>query len=96
MKRHGLKLTYALNQLDGVRDSIEYEIGDLVYLYAIDESYRRLHPFYKYDGWLCRVIEVKPSQDGLHLEQYGLQRVKDKCKIYWFYPTYMEPAFEAN
>jgi len=96
MKRHGLKLTYAWNKIEGVRDAIQYEIGDLVYLYSIAECYRRVDPHFKYDSELCSVIAVKHSEDGLHMEKYGLQRVKDKSKIYWFYPTYMEPAFEAN
>lgn len=96
MKRHGLKLTYAFNKIEGVRDAIQYEIGDIVYLYSIAESYRRLNPHLKYEAELCSVIAVKPSDDGLHMEKYGLQRLSDKSKIYWFYPTYMEPAFEAN
>jgi hypothetical protein len=96
MKRKGLKLTYAMNKIEGVRDSIEYEIGDIVYLYNVAEAYRHLNPYFKYDAELCRVIEVKTYEDGLHMEKYGLERVKDKSRVYWFYPTFLEPAFEAN
>jgi hypothetical protein len=96
MKLKGLKITYAMGRMEGVRDSIEYEIGDLVLLYSIAESYRKLNPRYKYEAEIYKIIEISPSTDGKHFEKYGLENIKTKNKTYWHYPTFLEPAFQPN
>ena len=91
MKNKGLKLTYSFSKIEGVRHSIEYEINDLVLVYHISENYRNKNKYVKYDSYLAKIIEIIPSSDGLHFEQYGVEFIKTGGRNYWYYPTFLEP-----
>ena len=58
MKNEGLKLIYSFGEIEGVRNSIKYEIGDLVWVYNISESYRNLNKNVKYEKRLSKIIEI--------------------------------------
>ena len=87
----GLKLVYQWDKIIGVRNSIKYEIGDLVWVYSIDESYRNENKDIQFDKKLAKIIEVSESPDGLHFEQYGVEYAKTGNYGAWFYPTFLEP-----
>lgn len=96
MIKEGLKLTYSFGSIEGVRESIKYEIGDIVWVYFISESYRREHPDIKYNRDKCKIIAIFPSIDGKHFESYGLENVQTGAKSYWYYPTFLEPFCDAE
>ena len=91
MIKEGLKLTYKFGEIQGVRNSIKYEIDDLVWVYSISESYRNLNKNVKYEKRLAKIIEICPSSDGLHFEQYGIENLKTGLCGWWYYPTFLEP-----
>jgi uncharacterized protein YjaG (DUF416 family) len=91
MKNEGLKLTYKFGEIEGVRHSIKFEINDLVWVYYISEYYREKNKHIKYDSYLAKIIEIIPSSDGLHFEQYGVECIKTGGSNYWYYPTFLEP-----
>lgn len=91
MKNEGLKLTYKFGEIEGVRNSIKYEINDLVWVYDISEYYRNLNINTKYEKRLAKIIEIMPSSDDLHFEQYGIENLKTGRCGWWYYPTFLEP-----
>lgn len=91
MINEGLKLTYGLGEIEGVRESIKYEIGDIVWLYYISESYRKLHPEKVFERTKCEIIAISKSPDGKHFESYGTKNIENGDKGYWSYPTFLEP-----
>jgi hypothetical protein len=91
MKKEGLKLVYQWNEVVGVRNSIKYSIGDLVWVYSIDESYRNQNKEIEFDKRLAKIIEISESSDGLHFEQYGLEYSETNGRGFWYYPTFLEP-----
>lgn len=91
MIKQGLKLTYSWGQIEGVRESIKFEVGDIVWHYAISESYRKLNPSDKHIRWKVKIIDVSESGDGKHFEQYGYENIETKARGYWSYPTFLEP-----
>jgi hypothetical protein len=91
MKNEGLKLTYKFGEIQGVRNSIKYQINDLVWVYGISESYRNLNKNIKYEKRLSKIIDITPSSDGLHFEQYGVENLKTGLRGWWYYPTFLEP-----
>lgn len=91
MKNEGLKLTYKFGEIEGVRNSIKYEIGDLVWVYNISEYYRNLNKNVKYEKRLSKIIDITLSSDGLHFEQYGVENLKTGLCGWWYYPTFLEP-----
>jgi hypothetical protein len=91
MIEEGLKLTYSFNEIEGVRNHIRYEIGDLVWCYMLSENYRHLHPEKKFDRKKCIIIEVSDCNDGKHFEQYGVQEFESGKRGWWHYPTFLEP-----
>jgi hypothetical protein len=91
MKKEGIKLTYKLNEIEGVRNSIKYEINDLVWVYSISEEYRNKNKDIEYTKRLAKIIEICESPDGLHFEQYGLKFYKTGGCGWWYYPTFLEP-----
>lgn len=90
MINEGLKLTYSFGEIEGVRNSIKYEINDLVWVYGISECYRSINKDVEYSKRLAKIIKICASSDGLHFEQYGLEYI-DGGKGYWYYPTFLEP-----
>ena len=92
MKKEGLKLTYSNGKIEGVRESIAFEIGDIVWVYLIAESYRRQNPKVKYNRHKCKVIAISKSVDGKHFESYGVENLKTGESGYWYYPTFLEPV----
>ena len=90
MRDKGLKLIYRLGEIQGVRNSIEYEINDLVWVYSISENYRNINNHIEYSRRLAKIIKICPSSDGLHFEQYGLEYIGGG-KGSWYYPTFLEP-----
>lgn len=91
MKEEGLKLVYQLSELVGVRNSIKYTIGDLVWVYSIGESYRNQNKDIEFDKRLAKIIEVSESSDGLHFQQYGVEYLKTGGRGWWYYPTFLKP-----
>ena len=91
MIKEGLKLTYAFGKIQGVRESIKFEIGDIVWHYSISESYRKANPNEKYYKEKCEIIEIQESVDGKHFEMYGIKNLKNGNNSYWYYPTFLEP-----
>lgn len=91
MKKEGLKLVYQWGKVVGVRNSIKYSIGDLVWVYSIAESYRNENKDIEFDKRLAKIIEVSESSDGLHFEQYGVEYSKTGGRGWWHYPTFLEP-----
>ncbi len=91
MKKEGLKLVYQWNKVVGVRNSIKYQINDLVWVYDISEEYRNKNKNIKYNKRLAKIIEICESSDGLHFEQYGLEYCKTGGCGWWTYPTFLEP-----
>ena len=91
MIKEGLKLTYSMGNIEGVRESIKFEIGDIVWVYYISESYRKEHRDYKYNRDKCKIIAISPSSDGKHFESYGVEDIETGAKGYWYYPTFLEP-----
>lgn len=91
MKKEGLKLVYQWSEVVGVRNSIKYQIGDLVWVYNIDESYRNQNKDVDFDKRLAKIIEVSESSDGLHFEQYSVEYAETGGRASWFYPTFLEP-----
>ena len=92
MIKEGLKLTYSMGRIDGVRESIKFEIGDVVWLYFISEAYRREKPNIKYYRSKCKIIEISPSIDGKHFEAYGVEDIETGERGWWYYPTFLEPV----
>ena len=92
MIKEGLKLTYSFGSIDGVRYSIKFEIGDIVWAYFISESYRKEYPDYKYNRAKCKIIAISPSSDGKHFESYRVENIETGEKGYWYYPTFLEPV----
>ena len=91
MKKEGLKLTYKFGEIEGVRNSIKYEIDDLVWVYSISEDYRSINKDVEYSKRLAKIIKICHSSDGLHFEQYGVEYLKSGGCGYWYYPTFLEP-----
>jgi hypothetical protein len=91
MKKEGLKLVYQWDKIIGLRNSIKYEIGDLVWVYRIDESYRNENKDIQFDKKLAKIIKVSESPDGLHFEQYAVEYAKTGNYGAWFYPTFLKP-----
>lgn len=90
MINEGLKLTYKFGEIEGIRNSIKYEMNDLVWVYNISECYRNINKHIEYSRRLAKIIEICPSSDGLHFEQYGLEYIGGG-KGWWYYPTFLEP-----
>ena len=91
MKKQGLKLVYQWGEVIGIRNSIKYEIGDLVWVYMIAESYRNKNKNIEFDKRLAKIIEISKSSDGLHFEQYGVEYSSNGGCGWWYYPTFLEP-----
>lgn len=91
MKKEGIKLTYKLNEIEDVRNSIKYEINDLVWVYSISEDYRNENKDIEYTKRLAKIIKICESPDGLHFEQYGVKYLESDGCGYWYYPTFLEP-----
>ena len=58
MKYKGLKLVYQWDKIIGLRNSIEYELGDLVWVYNLDESYRNENKHIEFDKRLAKIVQV--------------------------------------
>jgi hypothetical protein len=91
MKYKGLKLVYQWDKIIGLRNSIEYELGDLVWVYNLDESYRNENKHIEFDKRLAKIVQVSESTDGLHFEQYAIEDTKTGNYGAWYYPTFLEP-----
>ena len=94
MINRGLKYTYTDNGvIDGVRISILYEIGDIVWLYFISETVRNKNNNIIILRKKCKIIDVQPSCDGIRFDKYGIETEKG-IKSWWHYPTFIEPYIE--
>lgn len=91
MKKVGVKIVYKLSEISGLRNTIEYEIGDMVWVYSICESYRKENKEIEFDRRVARIIDVAKSDDGLHYPQYGVEYLDTNGRAHWFYPTFLEP-----
>ena len=80
-----------MGQIEGVRESIKYEVGDIVWVYWIAESYRYLHPEINFDRNKCIITKVSESDDGKHFDQYAVKNIETGETGAWYYPTFLEP-----
>lgn len=85
MIKEGLKLTYSFGNIEGVRESIKFKVGDIVWVYILAESYRKRHPDMEHYRSKCKIIKVQESN-----ETYGVKNLETGYEGYWYYPTFLE------
>lgn len=90
MINEGLKLTYSIGKIVGVKNSIKFEVGDIVWCYRISESYRNQHLNKEYYRKKCKIIEVCESNDFKHFSEYGVEYIESGKISWWHYPTFLE------